>query len=268
MLTQPVSVVSLTEPGRALAARLRPYLIDAEYLHRPQPFKEAVQSRFQAGHRLVLICAMGIAVRTLAPVLGDKYRDPAVLVMDEHGRFIVPLLSGHEGGANEWARYLSEGLGAHCVITGVQRYTHPLLIAGLGCERHCPLEALVQLMDETLAGHGLNRRALHAIASIELKQHETGLLALAEQLDIPIAFYPAARLLEYSERLSHKSPVVFRETGCYGVAEAAALAHAERLTGRQAELLIPKHKSSRATFAIARGYVDSEIETQRADDGA
>lgn len=255
---KPVTVVSLTEPGQALAARLRPYLADAEYLHCPQPFKETVQHRFQSGHCLVLICAMGIAVRTLAPVLGDKYRDPAVLVMDEHGRFVVPLLSGHEGGANEWARRLSEQIGAQCVITGAQRYTHPLLVAGIGCERNCPLESLVKLMEETLTGHGLNRQALHAFASIELKRDEAALLALAAQLDIPIAFYPAAELQAYSERLSSKSEVVFRETGCYGVAEAAALAHAERLIKRRAELIIPKHKNRQATFAVARVYADPE----------
>jgi cobalt-precorrin 5A hydrolase len=249
---KPITVVSLTEPGRALALRLLHHLPAAEHLHRPQPFTIAVQERFQADRRLVLICALGIAVRTLAPVLRDKYQDPAVLVLDEHGRFVIPLLSGHEGGANEWARQLSELLNAQCVITGAQHYTQPLLVAGMGCERHCPLDALTQLLDDTLAGHGLSRQDLHAIASIDLKQHEAGLRALAEQLGVPIAFYPAAVLQNYRGRLSRQSDVVFRETGCYGVAEAAALAHAERLSSRQAELIIPKHKNPHATFAVAR----------------
>ncbi|MFO1432305.1 MAG: cobalamin biosynthesis protein [Candidatus Competibacteraceae bacterium] len=254
----PVTVVSLTEPGRVLALRLLSQLPEAEHLHRPPAFTTTVQQRFLAGRRLILICATGIAVRTLAPVLCDKYRDPAVLVMDEHGRFIVPLLSGHEGGANEWARQLSERLQAQCVITSAQHYTHPLLIAGLGCERHCALATLSRLMDETLAGHGLGRHDLHALASIELKRDETGLLALAAELGIPIAFYPAAVLQRYSERLSRKSELVFRETGCYGVAEAAALAHAERLGGGPAELIIPKQKNPHATFAVARAYTASE----------
>ena len=254
----PVTVVSLTEPGRALAARLLPNLPEAEYLHCPPSFTTAVQQRFLAGRRLILICAMGIAVRTLAPVLRDKYRDSAVLVMDEYGRFVIPLLSGHEGGANEWARQLSERLEAQCVITGAQRYTHPLLVAGMGCERHCALAALSRLMDETLAGHGLSRRDLHALASIELKRDESGLLALAEQLGIPIAFYPAGVLHHYSERLSRKSELVFRETGCYGVAEAAALAHAEQLSAGRAELIIPKQKNPHATFVVARVYADPE----------
>lgn len=252
---QPVTVVSLTEPGRALARRLLPLLSAAEHLHCPQPFQDSVRECFLAGQRLILICATGIAMRTLAPVLRDKYRDPAVLVMDEHGRFVVPLLSGHEGGANDWARQLSEQLGAQCVITGAQRYTHPLLVAGIGCARDCPLPPLLELLEKTLASHGLASGDLAALASIDLKQDEAGLLALAGRLELPITFYPAAVLRDYGERLSRKSEIVLRETGCYGVAEAAALAHAERLiTGQKAELIISKHKNALATVAVARTY--------------
>lgn len=253
----PATIVSLTDSGVALAKRILAQQPDAEHLHRPQPFKTAVRERFQAGRPLILIGAMGIAVRTLAPVLMDKYRDPPVLIMDEHGRFVIPFLSGHEGGANEWARQLGQHLGAQCVITGAQQYTHPLLIAGMGCERNCPLEPLLQLVDETLAEHGLGREDLRAIASIELKQDEPGLHALAERLGVPIAFYSAAVLRDYGDRLSRKSDIVFRETGCYGVAEAAALAHAEELiSGWPAELIIPKHKNPHATFAVARIFAN------------
>ncbi|NJM11249.1 MAG: cobalamin biosynthesis protein CbiG [Synechococcaceae cyanobacterium SM1_2_3] len=242
-----ITIVSLTEPGQALAERLLAVLPDAEHLYRPQPFQEVVRERFLAGHRLILLCAVGIVVRTLGPVLRDKYRDPAVLVLDEHGRFVVPVLSGHEGGANEWARQISEWLGAQAVITGAQRYTQPLLVAGLGCNRGCPLERLLALLDQTLINHGLQRSELQGLASIELKQDEAGLHQLAERLQLPIHFYPAAVLAEYGDRLSRKSEIVFRETGCYGVAEAAALAHAERLIDHRyrAELIVPKQKKCR-----------------------
>jgi cobalt-precorrin 5A hydrolase len=215
---QLVTVVSLTKSGQMLAERICSRLPAADYLHCPQPFRRTVQQRFQAGHRLVLICAMGIAVRTLAPVLRDKHHDPAVLVMDELGSFVIPLLSGHEGGANEWARQLSEWLDAQCVITGARSYTRPLRIAGMGCERNCPLEALYQLLDETLTVYGLNRQALHAIASIERKRDEAGLLLLAEQLGISIYFYPASVLQEYGERLSQRSDI-------YSTSTAKATAH-------------------------------------------
>ena len=258
---RPVTVISLTNPGRVLAERLLTLLPDAEHLHRPQPFQDMVRERFLAGRRLILLCAVGIAVRTLAPALRDKYQDPAVLILDEHGRFVVPILSGHEGGANEWARQVAEFLDAQAVITGAQRYTQPLLVAGLGCNRGCPLEPLLALLDDTLNRHGLQRSDLRALASIELKQDETGLHELAAELGLSIAFYPAAVLRDYGDRLSRKSEIVFRETGCYGVAEAAALAHAERLVHHdyRAELLIPKQKNADATLAVARIYGNRDI---------
>ena len=252
----PVTLISLTDPGQSLAERLLTLLPDAEHLHRPRPFQDTVRKRFLAGHRLILLCAAGIAVRTLAPALRDKYQDPAVLILDEHGRFVVPILSGHEGGANEWARQVAEFLGAQAIITGAQRYTQPLLVAGLGCNRGCPLGSILALLDDTLTRHGLQRSELQGLSSIELKQDEKGLHELAENLGLPITFYPAAVLRDYSDRLSRKSDLVFRETGCYGVAEAAALAHAERLVRHDypAELLIPKQKNADATLAIARIY--------------
>ena len=255
-LSHPFTVISLTDPGRMLAERLLALMPNAEHLYRPQPFQEVVRERFQQGNRLILLCAAGIAVRTLGPVLRDKYHDPAVLVVDEHGRFVVPILSGHEGGANEWARQVAEFLGAQAVITGAQRYTQPLLVAGLGCNRGCPLEPLLALLDQTLTGHGLRRGDLSALASIELKRDEKGMHELAAELGLPITFYPVAVLSEYGDRLSRKSEIVFRETGCYGVAEAAALAHAERLISQdfRAELIISKQKNADATLAVARIY--------------
>ncbi|MCU0808701.1 MAG: cobalamin biosynthesis protein, partial [Candidatus Contendobacter sp.] len=85
-----------------------------------------------------------------------------------------------------------------------------------------------------------------------------------------IAFYPAAVLRDYGDRLSRKSEIVFRETGCYGVAEAAALAHAERLVHHdyRAELLIPKQKNADATLAVARIYGNRDVRTPSSENSA
>jgi len=69
------------------------------------------------GYSLVCIMAAGIVVRHLAPFLQGKDRDPAVVVLDEGGRFAISLLSGHLGGANELARRVAEAVGATPVIT-------------------------------------------------------------------------------------------------------------------------------------------------------
>ena len=73
--------------------------------------------QFAAADALVFVGAAGIAVRAIAPHCQSKATDPAVVVLDECGRFAVPLLSGHLGGANDLARRLAAACGAVPVIT-------------------------------------------------------------------------------------------------------------------------------------------------------
>ena len=90
--------------------------------------------------------------------------------------------------------------------------------------------------------------AVAAMVSVDLKPGEPGIHALADRLDVPARFFSAERLLEETPRLTERSEAAFRATGCWGVAEGAALAAA----GPDAELIVPKRKSRGATCAIAR----------------
>lgn len=72
---------------------------------------------FAWAQAMVFVGAVGIAVRSIAPYVRDKRTDPAVLCLDELGRFVIPLLSGHIGGANALAQTLAQALGALPVIT-------------------------------------------------------------------------------------------------------------------------------------------------------
>ncbi len=73
--------------------------------------------QFAASDLILFVCASGIAVRKIAPFLKDKMSDPAVLVIDENGKFVISLVSGHLGGANRYAAEVAGILGAMPVIT-------------------------------------------------------------------------------------------------------------------------------------------------------
>ena len=74
-------------------------------------------AQFAQSDAIVFVGAVGIAVRAIAPHCRSKATDPAVVVLDECGRFAIPLLSGHLGGANNLARRLAKACGAVPVIT-------------------------------------------------------------------------------------------------------------------------------------------------------
>ena len=125
------------------------------------------------------------------------------------------------------------------------------LVIGLGCQRGCSLHTLLALFDSALAEGGIERHRISALASIDRKQNEPGLLALAQRLNLPLQCFSAEQLAAFEHRLSHKSDIAFAHTGCYGIAESAALALAEHLAGSPARLLITRKKTAQATFALA-----------------
>lgn len=127
-------------------------------------------------------------------------------------------------------------------------YHPPVLALGIGCERGCPSAEIIDLARATLAEAGLAAESVAVVVSLELKLAEPGIHALAAALGVPARFFPASRLLAETERLSERSPAVFRATGCWGVAEGAALAAA----GPGGVLAVAKLKSQRATCAVAR----------------
>ncbi len=124
----------------------------------------------------------------------------------------------------------------------------PTLALGVGCERGCDPGELENLARESLAHHGLSPASLACVVSLDVKTDEPAVLALGRVFDVPVRFFDAATLDRETPRLANPSETVFREVGCHGVAEAAALAAA----GPTATLIGPKRKSPRATCAVAR----------------
>lgn len=79
--------------------------------------EEWAKGQFEERNALLFIGACGIAVRAIAPHITDKLHDSPVLVVDEKGQYVIPLLSGHVGGANELADFIAEKIEAKPVIT-------------------------------------------------------------------------------------------------------------------------------------------------------
>lgn len=125
----------------------------------------------------------------------------------------------------------------------------PTYYAGLGCQRNCPADMMANLLDTTLAQHGLTRGDLAGLASIDLKANEPGLQQLAADLGLPLVVFSAAQLAPFEPLLTHRSATAFTHTGCHGVAESAALA----LAGVGGELRITRQKNAQATLALAQG---------------
>ncbi len=133
---------------------------------------------------------------------------------------------------------------------------HPATLAlGIGCERGAESEEVSALVRETLAASDLAEAAVATVVSIDLKADEPAVLAVAGSLGVPARFFDAATLEAETPRLANPSEAVYRAVGCHGVAEGTALAAA----GPNAELLVAKTKSPRATCAIARapGPIDA-----------
>ena len=117
--TMRVAILSVTAGGLAVAEEISARVGGEVYaggrdFSRLAEFVAEVFGKFDA---LVFVCASGIAVRVIAAHVVSKLSDPAVIVVDERGRNVISLLSGHVGGGNELALKIARAIGANPVIT-------------------------------------------------------------------------------------------------------------------------------------------------------
>ena len=111
-----IALIAFTGRGRELAERLSTALGGS--LQREKiPATVWTEENFGEREALVFVGAVGIAVRTIAPHIRNKAQDPAVVCVDETGRWAIPILSGHLGGANSLARKIAGITGGEAVIT-------------------------------------------------------------------------------------------------------------------------------------------------------
>lgn len=149
------SIVAISRRGASLARVLRSALVDESTLYLERrlagagddvtaydlPLRPVIHRLFEAYGALVLFMPVGAAVRLLAPCIRDKHLDPAVVCVDDAGRFVVSLLSGHLGGADRLAEEVAEILGATAVVTSGSHVTGTIAVDLLGREFGWKLEA-------------------------------------------------------------------------------------------------------------------------------
>ncbi|MFZ5649341.1 MAG: cobalt-precorrin 5A hydrolase [Bacillota bacterium] len=297
------------------------------------PLGQAMGDIFSRHRFIVMIMALGIVVRVIAPHIRDKRADPAVVAMDEGGNFAISVLSGHLGGANDFARLVAGETGATAVITtatdiagapaidviardfklepeqhsSVKKFNaalargeklhvyseYPLpipesgflalmpwemkgeksaglrvlvtgrqhieatekdlllrprnLVAGVGCKKGVLATDILREIKHSLDIAGRSPVCVRALATINGKTSEQGLIEASDRLGVPLVGFGPGELNEAVEKFGlDKSDFVIEKMGVGGVCEPAAM-----LASRNGRLLAPKRKSMGITVALA-----------------
>lgn len=147
-----IAIFAYSHGGCAAARRVRAVLAEAETVCYAVPrleeagflplAKDIYRERFSSMDALIFIGACGIAVREIAPYLVSKKTDPAVLCIDEKMQFVIPLLSGHIGGANDLARRLAAALGAAAVITTATDVNGKFAVDAWAAKNGCAISSM------------------------------------------------------------------------------------------------------------------------------
>lgn len=326
--------------------------------------KACVDAYFEQVDAIVFVTASGIAVRSVAEHLAHKSKDPAIVCMDECGKHVISLVSGHAGGANALTQMLADVMWATPVITtatdvegrfSVDDYArkHNLvvtdwakakaisaevlaagaepvwieepvvaqgeekgaceickelkstgidgsenrvdkcgnkicvqrlqigsyqvivtprdilpdektmqliprcIVAGIGCKKGTSSDKIEQAVQDAFAKAGLRMEALCAVASIDLKKEEAGLLEFCETRNVPFETYAAEELQAVPGTYS-ASEFVSGVTGVDNVCERSAVKCASEYGVKHGELLLRKQAQDGVTVALAYVGVVSE----------
>jgi cobalt-precorrin 5A hydrolase len=242
-----IAIIAITEEGKKVALKLQEAFEGSEiYLpSKDHTLKRLVGEIFPRFEGIVFIMAMGIVIRMIRPHLRDKYKDPAVVVVDEKGRYAISALSGHEGGANRLAMEVASYLDAEPVITTASETGKNLLI-GIGCRKGTTKKDIVEAIDQALQKGGLSRETVRSLATIDFKRDEPGILQAGLEMGIPVRTIPFD-LIKRFQGPYQKSSFVKEKIGVEGVSEPCAL-----LSGKRTALVVPKLKRGGVCVAIAK----------------
>lgn len=251
------AIIAITTHGLLVATKLQENMDADMYAakgivseKRPNVFtyenttRELVSYIWKRYNSFIFIMAFGIVTRIIKDHLKDKFTDPAIVVVDEMGRYAISALSGHEGGANRLAEKVALICQGDFVITTGSEATKKLII-GMGCRRGTSAAQLEETLKKGLARINRNLKEVRLIASVEDKNDEEGFFQLSQKLNIPLKFL-SKTLIRTVEDNFKKSDLVKKTLGISSVAEPCAI-----LGGFRCQMLLPKTIISHSTIAIA-----------------
>ncbi len=203
MYAKGISVVAITRVGVETALKIKEALDKAELsstVYAPKKYcqngvvplekklGDFIKDTYSTVDALVAVMATGITIRAVAPLLESKLTDPAVVGVDATGKFVISLLSGHFGGANELSRTIAKGIGATPVITTASDATGKMSVDEIAKVMHLTIqnpESLVAVNAGIVNGdhiiivlNGNIKIPMNAISCFEIKKAENGVQAI------------------------------------------------------------------------------------------
>ena len=254
-----LALIAITNEGINVAQRIKEKLDGEVTVFLPQKIKQTklaatyyskkfgdqIGDLFSHYEGLIFIMASGIVVRTITPYITDKYNDPAVVVVDDVGRFVISLLSGHEGGANNLTHKVANILHTDAVITTGTEAQKDIII-GIGCKRGIGSHEVKEAINSALEKAEVSIGRVRLAGTVDLKADEVGLLGALDELGIPLRVVSRPEIDTCAKDYS-KSDFVIEKIGVGGVSEPAAL-----ISGRKTKLILKKQKYPGITIAIAQ----------------
>ncbi len=253
-----IAIVVITRRGESIALKIKRFLPKSK-LYIPIKFPargkgvvsfngkliDLTKKLFSEFEGIVFCMAVGIVVRVIARYIKDKYTDPAVVAVDEDGRFAISLLSGHEGGANRLAIHVANSLGAEPVVTTASESRKKIVI-GIGCRRGIDKKEIIKAVRYALNRVKCSIKKVRCLATIDLKQKEPGLQEACMELRVPLRVVPTQLIKKFSGEYE-RSSFVKEKIGVEGVSEPCAL-----IAAKNPKLILTKTKIGRVTVAVAR----------------
>ncbi|MCT4598949.1 MAG: cobalt-precorrin 5A hydrolase [Vallitalea sp.] len=172
-----VAAITLTKGGLILARKLQQYNEDIhvystkKYDMKPLsiinlPLQDNIKSLLEEYDMIIFIMATGIVVRVIAPYIKHKTIDPGIIVMDEKGKYVISLLSGHIGGANKYTEELANFLDASPVITTSSDVNKTIAVDMLAMKLNCHIDNLEYA--KIVTSHIVNNYNIGIISSIPI----------------------------------------------------------------------------------------------------